>query len=45
LAGELMKNLVLLREIRDNEGAMDAGYFLNPNGTFSFYSYRDPHTL
>lgn len=24
---------------------MDAGYFLNPNGTFNFYSYRDPHTL
>ncbi|KRW98994.1 Metalloenzyme, LuxS/M16 peptidase-like protein [Pseudocohnilembus persalinus] len=45
LAGELMRNTILLPELKEKRGAYDAGVYLNYYGTFSFYSFRDPNTL
>jgi Zn-dependent M16 (insulinase) family peptidase len=36
---------VLLREIREKGGAYGGGSRISSDGVFSFYSYRDPHTL
>jgi Zn-dependent M16 (insulinase) family peptidase len=40
-----MRNNTLLREIKEVEGAFDAGFKIDINNFFSFYSFRDPHSL
>lgn len=44
IATELMKNLVLHKEIREKGGAYGSGASYSPNtGNFNFYAYRDPN--
>ncbi len=44
IAAELMKNLVLHKEIREKGGAYGGGANYTPStGNFHFYAYRDPH--
>lgn len=45
LLGEIMKNRILVPELQERRGAYDSGIYMNYSGTFSFYSYRDMHTL
>ena len=40
-----MRNTILLREIKEIAGAVDAGCKVDLNGFMSFYSFRDPNTL
>lgn len=43
IAAELMKNLILHKEIREKGGAYSSGASYNPStGNFYFFSYRDP---
>jgi Zn-dependent M16 (insulinase) family peptidase len=44
IASELMKNVVLHKEIREKGGAYGSGAVYNSStGTFHFFAYRDPH--
>jgi len=40
--GDLMTFNYLLPSIREKGGAYGAGCQVNENGTFTFYSFRDP---
>lgn len=41
----LLQSKYLLTELREKQGAYGGGARLNPDGVFSFYSYRDPRCL
>lgn len=44
IAAELMKNLILHKEIREKGGAYGGGASYTPStGNFHFYAFRDPH--
>src|SRR5262249_4299069 len=44
IATELMKNVVLHKEIREKGGAYGSGATYTPStGNFHFFAYRDPH--
>lgn len=45
LAGEIIKNCIHFDEIRSVDGVYDAGSYIDMNGSFSLYSYRDPCTI
>lgn len=45
LAGEIMRNCIHFEEIRSVEGVFDAGCYMDANGAFSMYSFRDHHTI
>jgi len=45
LVGEIIKNCIHFEEIRSVEGVFDAGCYIDMNGTFNLYSFRDHHTI
>nr|XP_033787421.1 presequence protease, mitochondrial [Geotrypetes seraphini] len=45
ILAQLMTDKFLLREVREKGGAYSAGATLTQDGTFNFYSYRDPNSL
>jgi Zn-dependent M16 (insulinase) family peptidase len=45
ILSEILSQTELHREIREQGGAYAGGSSLTSNGTFNFYSYRDPHVL
>ena len=45
LVGEIIKNCIHFEEIRSVEGVYDAGCYIDMNGTFNLYSFRDHHTI
>ena len=40
-----MMDAELNREVVDQGGAYGAGCIITSNGTLSFYSFKDPHTI
>ncbi|XP_018564445.1 presequence protease, mitochondrial [Anoplophora glabripennis] len=45
ILARLVQSKYLLSELREKQGAYGGGARLNPDGVFSFYSYRDPRSL